>query len=520
MENNFFGKMKDVYDDRKSVTENGAIGYATTGKELLDLNFAVGSLRNDSEESIQNRFAKAYFENPILAIKWLFYCMDVREGLGERRTGKVCVDWLVENREEVIKRLLKFIPEYSRWDNLFRLIDTGLKDDVSEIANKQFKEDMLNYKNGKSISLAAKWAFSVNCSNKDNKRLGRLLAKSLKLSDEEYRKMLSVLRKHIDVVERKMCAKEWSEINYEAVPSRANLIYNDAFLRNDEERRREYLGALSKGEAKINSSVLFPHDIVHKYMYIYRSLKSLDEAIEAMWKGLPDYINGKENILVVGDGSGSMYTRVDQKSGVMAVDVANALAIYFAERMSGEFANKYITFGGNPHLVDFSNCKSLRDKINLAMKNSDCSNTDINKVFKLVLDTAVKNKMSQEDMPGSILIISDMEFDSGCYFAESGHYNSRNYVHGFNRPTLFDGISREYEAYGYHLPKLIFWNVNSRTGTIPVKRNEAGVILVSGFSPAVCKIILSNKTDPYEALLETLNSKRYQPIEEAVKDII
>jgi len=63
------------------------------------------------------------------------------------------------------------------------------------------------------------------------------------------------------------------------------------------------------------------------------------------------------------------------------------------------------------------------------------------------------------------------------------------------------------------MPKLIFWNVLSRTNTIPIVENELGVSLVSGFSPNVMKTIMSGEIDPSKALMETLLSERYKPIE-------
>jgi hypothetical protein len=322
--------------------------------------------------------------------------------------------------------------------------------------------------------------------------------------------MLSQMRKYIDVVECKMSAKQWNEINYETVPSRANLIYNSAFLRNDEERRREYLGKLEKGEAKINAGTLFPHDIVHKYTersYWSRSLKSLDATLEGLWKALPDTVKGNNNTIVVADGSGSMTVGVDPRSSVSALDVANALAIYFAERASGEFKDKYITFSSRPQLVDFSNATTLRDKLQIALSHNEVANTNIEATFDLILNTAINNNMSQEDMPKNVLIISDMEFDHGT-----------NWGYG-SKQTLFNSIAKKYAAHGYKLPRLVFWNVNSRTGAIPVKENDLGVALVSGFSVNIVNMVMSNKLDPYECLLDAINVERYQAIEDAVKDI-
>ena len=183
--------------------------------------------------------------------------------------------------------------------------------------------------------------------------------------------------------------------------------------------------------------------------------------------------------------------------------VANALAIYFAERSSGEFKDKYITFSNRPQLVDFSNAKNLREKIEIALRHNEVASTNIEAVFDLILRTAISNNMSQEDVPKNILILSDMEFN--------------NAVSGRPNQTLFDTIANKFAEHGYKMPRLVFWNILSRTGTIPVKENDLGVALVSGFSVNVAKMVMSGKTDPFECLLETLNSERYYPVEAALK---
>ena len=507
----FMDAMKSTLNNEYniSVTENGAIGYRTTGKELLDINFAVASLRRMSDVEVVKRFKKAFFEDQVLAMKWLFYARDAREGLGERRLFRVVLKDLVENNPEMVIPVINLIPEYGRCDDLWCLLDNEESAKVVyQIVDKQLEEDLKNMKAKKSISLMAKWMPSINASSEQTKNYGKKLCKALGTTEREYRKALSMLRKYLDVVETKMSAKNWGEIKYEAVPSRANLIYNSAFLRNDEERRRDYLSKLEKGETKINASVLYPHDIVHQYGYnYYGRMKAKDETLEALWKALPDTVQGCGNTIVVADGSGSMCCNVGGGSGVTALEVANALAIYFAEHSSGEFKDKYITFSENPRLVDFSKAKSLRDKLQIAYAHNEIANTNIEKVFDLILNTAVNNNMHQEDIPANVLIISDMEFDSATYIYRSD-----------SKPTkrLFDAIAKKYAEHGYKLPRLVFWNVNSRTGTIPVKENDMGVALVSGFSVNIVKMVMSGKTDPYECLLETINSERYAPVEAAL----
>lgn len=496
----------------ESVTENGAVGYRTTGKYLLDINFAVASLRSASEDEIIERFKKAFFEDKVLAMKWLFFARDIRGGLGERRLFRAAMSFVADYEPTIAEKVIPLIPEYGRFDDMWALLDDkALRPVVIEYVKKQLESDIHNCKENKPVSLLAKWLPSCNASSADSKKYSKIIRQSLDMTESAYRKTLSRLRKYVDVVEVKMSAKQWGDIKYEAVPSRANLIYNSAFLRNDESRRREFLTQLEKGEVKINADTLFPHDIIHKYFggNDWRTrLKAYDATIEGLWENLPDMVDGCGNTIVVADGSGSMNATIGN-TNTTALEVADALAIYFAERSSDEFKDKYITFSSRPRFVDMRSGKSLRDKLSIALKHNEVSNTNIEAVFDLILNTAIHNNMRQEDIPANILIISDMEFDVAVCC------NGRSY--GGVSANLFKIIETKYRNAGYKIPRLVFWNVNSKTNTIPVCENEMGVALVSGFSVNICKMVMSGNTDPFECLLETLNSERYQPVADALK---
>ena len=389
-------------------TENGAWGYKSTGNKLLDLNFAVASLRGKTDKEIYTKFREAFNEYPIYAMRWLAYASDVREGLGERNLFRVCIVDLAKNgQHELVKKIIPMIPEYSRWDNLWPLLNVkATSTAVLKLVKSQMTKDNANYLAGKSVSLMAKWLPSENTSSAQTRKYAGIIMKYLKMSPKQYRQWLSKMRKYIDVVERKMSSDNWQAIDYEAVPSRANLIYNKAFLKHDYERRNAYLSALTKGEAKINSSVAFPHDIVAKYCFSYYSApRNIDPALEAMWKSLPDMVKGNGSTLVVADGSGSMDCPVGG-TRVTARNVADALATYFAELCSGEFENKYITFSSRPQLVDLGN-GSLMNKLQIAHKHNEVANTNIEAVFNLILQTAIENDMTQEELLQTILIVSD-----------------------------------------------------------------------------------------------------------------
>lgn len=501
--------LKQTLDDAPSVTENGAVGFKTTGTKLLDINFTISSMRNMSEADIINKFMCAWYEDKLLALKWLFYARDIRGGIGERRLFRICFKHLAKSQPELIRPVIRLVSEYGRWDDILCLLDTPLKKDTLEIIREQLDTDMQNMQEKQPISLCAKWLPSYQ------KKSAQPIYKGLGITNKEYGKMLTKLRAYLKIVEIYMSKNQWDRINYAAVPSRANLRYNNAFLRHDEERRRAYLESLRQGETKINAGVLFPHDIVHQYSNPYGYPHELDVTLEELWKALPDFVCGNGNTICVADGSGSMRTSVGNGK-VTCLEVANALAIYFSERSTGQFKDRYITFSERPQFVDFSKAETLREKIEIAKIHNEVANTNIEAVFYLILKTAINQHMSQEEMPSNILILSDMEFDS-CVMV-NGTNNQLSY-YSFKQPDkkLFEVFAERYAKKGYKLPRLVFWNICSRSNTIPVKENDLGVALVSGFSPTIAKMVLSNKTDPFECLKEQLNSERYQPVEEAVK---
>lgn len=503
---NFMDVMKAENNLRKTLTENGAVAYATSGKEMLDFNFKLAGYRKASEEEIQRDFGRVYYENPLLAVRFIFWVRDIRGGAGERRTFRVCLKWLAEHKPEVAKAVIPLVAEYGRYDDILPLLDTGLRKDVSAYYKKQLKEDNQRRKLNQPISLAAKWCASLSTSSAESRRYARMLCEDFGWDEQKYRKRLAKLRKYLDIVERKMSAKEWGEIDYNTVPSKANLIYNNAFLRNDTERRRKYLEDLANGvkDVKINAGVLQPHEIVSAYTGRgwWSSVKDYDETLEQLWKNLPNM--AVSNTLVVRDGSGSMCGTISGQT--TCLDVATALTVYMCDHNTGDWKGKFVTFSSHPEVVDISAEETLHDKLDKISNYEDCSNTNIYATMKLILDTAVNNKIPQEEMPETIVICSDMQYDGRRF--------------NFNK-TLFEDIIDEYEAAGYKMPRLCFWNINDRgEKSVPLQQNDLGIILCSGFSVQIMKMFMSNKLDPYEILLETINSPRYDAVAEAVSGVI
>ena len=498
-------------------TENGATGYSTSGQNLVDLNFVVPARHKNVSPVELEKFVQALNEDTVLAVKWLFYLRDVREGLGERDSFIKLFKTLWLADPVSAGKVVKLIPEYGRWKDVIDILaefpnDNDLTETIYLLIENQLREDCVNLTEDKSVSLLAKWLPSVNASGKSRK-LAKRICNKLGLTFENYRKVLSSLRKYLDVTEVKTCGGKWNEIDYNKVSSNANARYLNSFMRHDPERRQKYLDALSSPVASgavMHASNLYPHEVYAKYSG-YRPI--VDQGIEELWNNLKN-IENVGNLLVVSDGSGSMVTKI-AGSSIKAIDVSRSLGIFFSERCNGEFKDKVIEFSRNPRYIDLSNCKTLADKKNVMCQYNDCSNTDIEKVFDLLLNTAITHKIPQNELPQKILIISDMEFDFAttiCCDYSYGHYDHDDVMSRYR--TLFETIKNKWIHAGYTMPGIIFWNVNSRTQTIPVQANECGVTLVSGYSPNIVKMIISGEINPYESLKSILNSDRYKVIEE------
>lgn len=509
--------------DNLTYTQNGAVAYSTTSSALLDMFTKLASYRSLDEKQIVTDWRKAFNENPYLAMRFLGYTMDIRCGAGERRFTQIVIRDLVKNGgASIAAKLVPLIGEYSRYDMLYQFRGNPITDKaVRNLITTQIESDLKNMKQNKSISLIAKWLKSCNSHNAETRNLGLWTAKQLNMTERNYRKTISSLRKYLDVVERKMSSDNWQAIDYEnGVCSRANLNYNTAFLRHDTERRQAFLNALKTGEAKINASVANPCDIVNKYMNLnarwYGLPKRADDTLEGMWNALPDMIPDDKGMLVVCDCSGSMQSGIGGNTNMRCIDVAISLAIYCADHLKGAFANKYITFSADPHIVRFGENDALLTKIRKTLECQDCSNTNLEKVFNLILKTAIDNHSPQSDLPERILIVSDGEFDSMCDANNIvGHYgwsSSRTPVD----KTFMQSIAQRFKNAGYKMPTIVFWRVNMRNSTaLPFKMDDRGAIMVSGYSTNLLKMVLSDKTNPMDALLEQLNVPRYDCFEAA-----
>ena len=484
-------------------TENGAVALNTTSNACLDLFGTIGALRGANEARITRLFEEAYKENPLLATKILFYARDIRgdketTGLGERKVFRTILKYAALHHPECIRPNLDLIGVYGRYDDLYELIGTPLEDEMWESMKKQFEEDKINLEKGNVISLLAKWIKTADASSEKTKQLGIKTAIKLGYSVFEFKRIVRAMRRHLRVVEGLMSTNQWDKIKYSEVPSRAMMIYRNAFKRHDEERFNLFAQKAVTGEEKINSATLYPYDIIEKYSsrgywntnyYNGSHLSETEENIlQAQWDALPNYVEVGTNAIVIADTSGSMSGR--------PMDTAVGLAIYFAQRNTGAYHNLWMNFSSSPSFqrVQGKTLKQILSNINYSNWSGS---TNCEAAFDLILNTAIRNKVSPDEMPKSLIIVSDMEFDF-C---------------GGRRWTFYENMRAKYIQYGYEIPQIIFWQVDSRHDTFHADANHKGVILCSGQSTSTFKnLIGSIGMTPTEFMYKTILSKRYESV--------
>lgn len=467
-------------------TENGANAKNTTDSALLDMFATMGAMRTRTEDEIIQKFDLAYQEDPLGAIRCLFYIRDIHGRMGERRIFRVLIKHIADKHPEALIHNLIHIPEFGRFDDFYSLVGTRLEDVMWVIVKHTLSQDNKSMVNGEPCSLLAKWLKKADASSKNTRRLGIYTAKKLGMSVYEYKRLCNKLRKHIGVVEQKMSANKWNAIDYEKVPGRAMMNYRNAFALHDEKRFSKYLEDVSSGQKEIHSSTLYPYDIVEKILY----KKEDSKVLEAQWDNLPNYVDGDTNAIVMADVSGSMNGRP------MATSIG--LAMYFAERNKGAYHNLFMTFSDYPKFVEIKG-KDLTQKIKFMTKAEWGWTTNLESALMKILEMAIKNKCSQEEMPKSLIVISDMEINH-CTIQEHGE-------------NFYDAVARVYKEEGYEVPNIVFWNVNSRHDVFLADKQRKGVQLVSGQSASMFKNLISavGKT-PMEMMYDVLNSERYQKI--------
>jgi len=448
------------------TTANGAATLASSGSIFLDLFSMIGSA-SDSKQ-VLNLFDRAFQKDPALAIRIALWSRDCRGGAGRRLGYKAILPYLTNQTPDLVIKMLPNLVDYGRYDDILELVQFP---SVRYPVAKFLLDSVTKNK------LAAKW---MPREKSANKHIAKILMKCWNMNSKEYRKFLV---EHSDTVETKMCAKEYSSIVYSHVPSVAMARYQSAFNKNDFERFAEYKHGLTNGTTKVNASVLFPHDVVRTIC------SGQSDVANAQWGALPNYIPEGVSILPLVDVSGSMQIQVS--GSIRAIDVSSSLGIYVAERQASAFKDVYLTFESRPKICTLPS-GSFGDRWGSIMRAPWGGSTDFVAAIRLVLEHAINNEVDPRDMPQFLLCISDMEFNCA------------------GNMTNFDAIKQMFDNSPYEMPKLVFWNVNSRSNNVQVKKDERGVSMISGFSPAILKSVLScSEINPIDSMLETIMVSRY-----------
>ncbi|MGH3953546.1 MAG: DUF2828 family protein [Mycobacterium sp.] len=465
-------------ETNQTRTENGAVTNASSLDAVVDLFAAAGAMR-DTPGKAADLFERAYREDPQTAIRTMFYLRDVRGGQGEREVFRACLKRLADLGFTPMDKVLRHIPEYGRWDDMFYegATVTGA---MAKIVGDQLVKDAHDFNRGESVSLLAKWLPSDT--SKGRKDLAINLRKAVGLDQRKYRKVLSRLRSRIVLLEQDMSAKRWDEIEWGKLPSRAHMTHIKAFQRHTPAEYQAYLDSVVKGEAKVNAATLYPYelyDMVHA---------GQSQAADALWANLPDYTRGNDGI-VLADVSGSMTGR--------PMSVSVSLALYFADRNQGAYKDHFMTFSSTPKIEKVAG-KTLADRMRaIEYSTSWYGSTDLHAAFGAIL--AAGKRSGQ--VPKTLYVVSDMEFN-----AAFGFYGNDRAV-----DTIFETAKREFASAGLTLPHVVFWNVNARNSNYPALAHDGNVTLVSGLSSTVFGMAVEGKS-PAELVQDVVNGPRYQPI--------
>ena len=490
-----------------TYTANGELAVDKTMDACVDFIGRIGSMRDCSKNDIITLFKNAWKENPTCALRLLFYVRDFRDnhGMGERYVFHVILRYLARKYPKVVANNIWAISEFGYSKDLYCLRCTKCEDAMWSYMKTQFELDYLNMKNKGHVSLLAKWIATPDASSDSTRRLGIITARHLGYNHKtmrEYKKKLRALRKYLDLPEVKMSANQWDKIDYSKCASKAILFHKDAFRRHDSERWEDYLDDVNKGIETIHTGTLNPVEIINRYFNDDSYSESADD-LEVLWNNLPPLVQDDANVLIVADTSGSMF----YGQPVKPIAASVGLAIYFAKKLHGVLKNKFMTFSMEPEFISFDDQDDLSDMIDKVRNANWGFNTDIESAFTLLLNTALKYHISQEDMPKAIMIISDMQFDQCVDYPHIDGIDGE-----YDRNLFTDKMRESYDAYGYKLPHIIYWNVTG-SPTFHALSNTENVSMVSGYSPNVFnQMINSINTTPTQYILDIVNDPRYEDL--------
>lgn len=504
-----------------TYTENGALSHVTNSSCLKFFTTVMARDKATAvpDETIRSLLADCWDEDPTLTLRLIAHLRDCREGKGERHAAGVALQWLGEHHPLDLVHNLQHLPFYGRWGDLLQYFaGTEFQTAALSMMAEQLRTDLALLRSAHEtddaqeartllgrISLCAKWAPTEGCTYDikagkagtpvPSKELAELLSSGTDAM-KQYRKVyLTPLRQATGVVESLLCAQKYTDVDFSRVPSVALKIYSaKCFPKHMAERFAEWQKDVLAGRAKANTSVVDPYEVVRLYMN-RKATEAQKPTLEAFFKTQVAELKKKCNVgktVCVVDVSGSM-------EGT-PMEVAISLGVWISA-MAEQLWNIIFTFHESPSVVDLSQCTTLEERINLVQHSPWGGNTNLQATFDLMLARAQRTKLTTEDMPERLVIISDMQFDQAC---------------GSNCWTNLETIRAKYRKAGYTMPQIVFWNVRGNTGTgaAPAQDDEKGVIMLSGFSKNLIPILISGEKipTPYETMVAAVNAERYQRV--------
>lgn len=497
-----------------TTTVNGAQAFKSTLSQNLDFFSRSGNLNYGN---LVSDFNLALDEDSEIAIKNLLHMRDPRNGKGIRSNFRLLLVFLASTRPHLIikSNLIQKIVENGRWDDLFVLVESSNPTIINLIVKfvatelKKEKPDSLLFKwlpiNVKPLIKGSRLTseqIKIN-NNRNNLRIFVSKLRSyLRLTPSEYRKFVSTNRISF-IPEYKFCNKQWTLLDYSKIPSQCFQKNKKSFARNDQVRFSEFIQQVLSGDnpkVKINTSVVWPHEVVghldlNRFDYQQTTLKPFTQATEAQWKSLPNFVPEGLKLLPIIDTSSSMLAQA--YSNYTCLDLSIILGIYLAENNSTAFKDLFLTFNTQPCFISLKNQSSLYQKIQHTIKAPWGGSTNIEATFQLLLEHAVVNEVSPQDMPDSLVILSDCQFN--------------RIVKNYSNNSI-SSLKAMYKEAGYTFPTVIFWNLNNEYSNVPVTFDEHNTVLVSGYSPVLIKSVFENNFEnltPLNVMLSTLFKDSY-----------
>ena len=446
-----FGSSKKKDEPVQPVEEEKLPSLITPDSRVLHLFYNVG--RDSSDEVLDNFATAAAQESLLYTLKTVAYIRNVR---GERNLGRRLIQWLQRYDEcQLIENMPLFLQKYGRYDD-FVYLPRNSKAMYAYLKHlgEQLVVDHANMELGKPVSLAAKWVPSETSAVNKKTALTFRLARSMKIPISELRKKyITPLRTYIGILEQKMCAKDWENVDYKKVPFQAFRRHKKAFERNDREKYEAHT---------VVRPCIAPHEIVAPYLVG----RPLNEDLEASW----ETIKKMDKTVVLSDVSLST-------TGI-------TLLISVTLGLLGE---RVLTFEPNPQFVEVDE-NTLFEKVQKMRIIPSSSSTNICEALKCLLTDKCGERL---------VIVSDMPL---------------NQVDSLYNDATRETMDKMFSDAGIKMPTIVYWNVKHNS----LKFEEMfGITVVSGFSPDILHCILNGEPPTrFNTMMTVLNNDKYNDIRE------